>query len=53
MGSFGTENCEGVYDLIKHLPPQLALKLSLVKLDHSKMTRLEFGNRSLTLLTKL
>ena len=32
-GTSGTESCEGrLYIQFKHLPPQLALKLSLVRL---------------------
>ena len=33
MGTSGTESCEGwLWTQFKHLPPQLALRLSLVRL---------------------
>ena len=33
MGTSGIESCEGcLYTQFKHLPPQLALRLSLVRL---------------------
>ena len=49
MGTSETESCEGCLETqFKHLPPQLALILSLVKLQlHDAIYRLRFYSNSL------
>ena len=49
MGTSGTDNCKAcLWTQFKHLPPQLALRLSLVKLQlNNAIYRLRFYSNSL------
>ena len=43
MGTSGTESCEGcLWTQFKHLPPQLVIKLSLVRLYISHLIKQEY-----------
>ena len=49
MGTSGTESCEGCLQIqFKHLPPQLALKLSLVRLQSLQTSKEVYEVRNFT-----
>ena len=49
MGTSGTESCEGCFQTqFKHLPPQLALKLSLVRLQSFQISKEVYELRNFT-----